>query len=228
MTELWKPFSDRRAAGRILARSLDGYAGQQDVVVLALPRGGVPVAFEVARALGAPLDIFMVRKLGVPGREELTMGAVASGGIRVLNGDVVRYFRVPSIVLDEVTEIARRELERRERIYRDDRTAPALNRRTVILVDDGLTTGSTMRAAIAAVRAHHPARVVVAVPVAADEFCEEFRLKADDTIFALLPEPFHSVDTWYEDFGEVGDEAVRALLANAQVFPSSQPTGRFR
>lgn len=227
MNELWKPFPDRRAAGRVLARSLGSYAGQRDVVVLALPRGGVPVAFEVARALGAPLDIFVVHKLGVPGREGLSMGAIASGGIRVVNEDVVRYFRVPSSVLDEVTEMERRALERRERIYRDDRDPPTLTRRTVILVDDGLTTGATMRAAIAAVRAHKPARVVVAVPVAADEACEEFRLKADDTVCALLPEPFHSVETWYEEYGQVEDEAVRALLARAQNSPS-RPTGHPR
>src|SRR5262245_29108103 len=184
-------FYDRREAGQRLAEKLARYAGWPDLLVLALPRGGVPVAFEVARALGAPLDVFLVRKLGVPGREELAMGAIASGGVRVLNDDVVRGLGIPDEVIDMVAAEELQELERRERAYRDGRPAPDVRGRTVILVDDGLATGSTMRAAVAALHQRGPARVVVAVPVGSPETCAEFAAVADETVCARTPEPFY-------------------------------------
>jgi putative phosphoribosyl transferase len=208
-------FRDRSHAGRYLATKLRRYAGRPDVVVLGLPRGGVPVADEVARALGAPLDVFLVRKLGVPGREELAMGAIASGGVRVVNEDVVRQLGIPEAVLDEAAAEERQELDRRAAAYRDGRPAPELRDKTVILVDDGLATGSTMRAAVAAVRQLGPARVVVAVPVGAAETCAEFRGEADEVVCAVTPEPFFAVGSWYEDFTQTSDEEVRELLARA-------------
>jgi predicted phosphoribosyltransferase len=183
--------------------------------VLALPRGGVPVASEVARALNAPLDVFLVRKLGVPGQEELAMGAIATGGVRVLNEDVVRALQIPDEVIDAVAETQWRELGRRERSYRDDRPPPDVRGRTVILIDDGLATGSTMRAAVAALRQQGPARVVVAVPVASASTCEEFRDEVDDVVCAHTPEPFYAVGSWYRDFTQTSDEEVRALLDQA-------------
>jgi putative phosphoribosyl transferase len=208
-------YRDRREAGRQLAAKLAAYAGRPDVIVLALPRGGVPVAYEVARALGAPLDIFLVRKLGLPGREELAMGAVASGGIRVLNEEVVRALRIPEEVIDEVAAEEMEELERREQLYRGDWPPPDVRGRTVILIDDGLATGSTMRAAIAALRQQHPARIVVAVPVGAPETCAEFQDEADEAICALTPDPFYAVGLWYGDFTQTTDEEVRDLLEQA-------------
>jgi len=205
-------YRDRREAGRQLAAKLAAYAGRPDVIVLALPRGGVPVAYEVARALRAPLDIFLVRKLGLPGHEELAMGAVASGGIRVLNEEVVRALRIPEEVIDEVAAEELEELERRERLYRGDRPPPDVRGRTIILIDDGLATGSTMRAAIAALRQQHPARIVVAVPVGAPETCAEFQDEADEAICALTPEPFYAVGLWYGDFTQTTDKEVRDLL----------------
>jgi len=209
-------FRDRTDAGRRLAARMTEYAGRSDVLVLALPRGGVPVAFEVARALRAPLDVFLVRKLGVPGQEELAMGAIASGGVRVVNEDVVRHLGIPPEVIDAVAAREQGELERRERAYRDERPAPDVRGRTVILVDDGLATGSTMRAAALALRQQGPARVVVAVPVASREACEEFRGEVDDIVCAATPEPFMGVGRWYEDFSQTTDEEVRELLARAQ------------
>jgi len=208
-------YRDRREAGRQLAAKLAAYAGRPDVLVLALPRGGVPVAYEVARALAAPLDIFLVRKLGLPGHEELAMGAVASGGIRVLNEEVVQALRIPEEVIDEVAAVELEELERRERLYRGDRPPPDVRGRTVILLDDGLATGSTMRAAIAALRQQHPARIVVAVPVGAPETCAEFQDEADEAICALTPDPFYAVGLWYGDFTQTTDEEVRDLLEQA-------------
>ena len=208
-------YRDRREAGRQLAAKLAAYAGRPDVLVLALPRGGVPVAYEVARALAAPLDIFLVRKLGLPGHEELAMGAVASGGIRVLNKEVVQALRVPEEVIDEVAAEELGELERRERLYRGDRPPPYVRGRIVILIDDGLATGSTMRAAIAALRRQHPARIVVAVPVGAPETCAEFQDEADEAICALTPDPFYAVGLWYGDFTQTTDEEVRDLLEQA-------------
>jgi predicted phosphoribosyltransferase len=205
-------FHDRREAGRVLAGNLTAYANRPDVRVLALPRGGVPVAYEVARTLGAPLDVFVVRKLGVPGHEELAMGAVATGGVRALNHDVVEGLRIPPSVIDAVTEREQEELARRERLYRGDRPPPDVYGKTVILVDDGLATGATMHAAVAALRQQAPARIVVAVPVGAPETCESLRAEVDGVVCAVEPESFHAVGRWYDDFSQTTDDEVRALL----------------
>ncbi|MGZ4370522.1 MAG: phosphoribosyltransferase [Gaiellaceae bacterium] len=207
-------FRDRAHAGRVLARALLAYAGRDDVVVLALPRGGVPVAAELARALGAQLDVFVVRKLGLPGHEELAMGAVAPGGVLVLDDRLVRGLGIPDEVLQETVEKELRELERREAAYRAGRPPLDLEGKTVILVDDGLATGATMRAAALALRKVKPARVVVAVPVASAETCDEFRADVDEIVCALTPSPFHAVGLWYDDFSQTSDEEVRALLAH--------------
>lgn len=214
-------FHDRADAGRRLAGKLQRYAGRQDVMVLALPRGGVPVAFEVAQVLGAPLDVFLVRKLGVPGQEELAMGAIASGGIRVLNEQVVRALDIPHEVIEEAAAREERELERREQAYRDGRPAPVVRGRIVILVDDGLATGSTMRAAVAALRRLDPGGVVVAVPVGAADTCAAFREEADEVVCACEPDPFHAVGAWYDDFTQTTDDEVRDLL-RAAVEPAEQ------
>lgn len=209
-------FRDRTEAGRRLAEQVREKYGEADgVVVLALPRGGVPVGFEVARALRAPLDLFIVRKLGVPGHEELAMGAIATGGVRVINESVTDYLGISPEVIEAVAAREREELERREREYRGGRPALELAGRTVLLVDDGLATGSTMRAAARALRTKWPARIVVAVPVASRETCEEFRAEVDDIICAATPEPFMGVGRWYEDFAQTTDEEVRSLLARA-------------
>lgn len=208
-------FRDRTDAGRALARQLTAYAGRREVLVLALPRGGVPVAFEVAEALGAPLDIFLVRKLGVPGQEELAMGAIASGGVRVVNRQVVEYMKITDDVLDEVAAREQRELERREELYRGAAPSPDAAGRVVILVDDGLATGSTVRAAALALRRQHPARLVVAAPVASRQACEELRGEVDEVVCAETPEPFDGVGRWYEDFSQTSDEEVRRLLEHA-------------
>ena len=207
-----QPFRDRREAGRVLASLLKTFAGRDDVVVLALPRGGVPVAYEVAAALGAPLDVFLVRKLGTPGHRELAMGAIASGGVRVLNDDVVRWYGISESAIESVAREEAAELERRERAYRDGRPAPELTNRSVILVDDGLATGSTMRAGAQAVRLHRPARVVVAVPVGARQTCSEIAAVADEVICARMPEPFTAVGQWYLNFDQTDDDEVRELL----------------
>jgi predicted phosphoribosyltransferase len=209
-------FQDRAEAGRYLATKLTRYANRPDVLVLALPRGGVPVAFEVARALNAPLDVYLVRKLGVPGHEELAMGAIASGGVGVLNDEVVRALGIADDQLQAITAEQQRELERRERAYRGDRPPPDVRGRTVILVDDGLATGSTMRAAVAALRQQGPARIVVAVPVATPEICDEFRSEVDDVVCAVTPQPLYAVGLWYHDFSQTTDEEVRALLERVQ------------
>jgi putative phosphoribosyl transferase len=208
-------FKDRRDAGKQLAQELSAYAGRSDVIVLALPRGGVPVAYEVARALNAPLDIFIVRKLGLPGHEELAIGAIASGGIQVLNEDIVRALNIPQAMIDAVAKRELQELERRERAYRGNRPPPDVHGHTVILVDDGLATGASMRAAVAALRAQNPARIVVAVPTAAPETCEAFESEVDEIVCAMTPEPFYGVGRWYEDFSQTTDEEVRALLEEA-------------
>src|SRR5262245_32069276 len=205
------PFRDRAEAGRVLAARLRKYGNQPNVQVLALPRGGIPVAREVSRALNIPFDIFVVRKLGVPGHEELAMGAIASGGVQVLNRDVIESLRIPRHVIDSVTAREIQELARRELLYRDDRPAPHLPRKTVILIDDGLATGSTMRAAVAALRHLHPARIVVAVPTAAASTCDEFKNEVDEVICAETPYPFYAVGAWYQDFSEVTDEQVREM-----------------
>ncbi len=208
-------FENRREAGRYLAARLSGYASRPDVLILGLPRGGVPVAFEVARALHAPLDVFVVRKLGVPGREELAMGAIASGGVRVLNPEVVQNMRISREAIDAVAARERRELERRESLYRDNRPAPKIEGKTAILVDDGLATGASMWAAVAALREHHPSRIVVAVPTAARETCDQFRGVVDEIVCVITPEPFLAVGVWYEDFPQVSDAEVRRLLRAA-------------
>jgi putative phosphoribosyl transferase len=209
-------FRDRTDAGQHLAASLAKYANRSDVLVLALPRGGVPVAYEVAKQLGAPLDVFLVRKLGVPGHEELAMGAIATGGVRVINEDIVRYLKIPGEVIDAVAESEAQELERREHAYRNDRPPPDVKGRVVILIDDGLATGSTMRAAAAALRKQNPARIVVAVPVSSPETCDEFRSEVDEIVCAVTPEPFRGVGMWYEDFSQTTDEEVRELLERAR------------
>jgi putative phosphoribosyl transferase len=207
------PYQNRTEAGRVLAQSLSHYAGRSDVLVLALPRGGVPVAAEVARALGASLDLMLVRKLGLPGHEELAMGAIATGGIRVLNAEVVEGLGVPTAVIEKVAEVELRELQRRERVYREDRPLPRIAGQAVILVDDGLATGATMRAAITAVRQQQPARIVVAVPVAPLATIALLRQEADEVVCPAMPEPFFGIGQWYEDFTQITDEQVQELLA---------------
>jgi putative phosphoribosyl transferase len=208
-------FRDRANAGRRLAEALTHYKGRPDVLVLALPRGGVPVAYEVARMLGAPLDVFVVRKLGVPGEPEVAMGAIATGNVRVLNRDVVTALGIPPQMIDAVAARELVELERRERAYRGDRPAPSVAGRTVILVDDGLATGATMRAAVMAIKAQNPARVVVAVPTAERAACDDLRSEVDEVVCAETPPLFGAVGLWYEDFSETSDEEVRDLLTRA-------------
>ena len=208
-------FTDRRDAGRVLAQKLLAYASQTDVIVLALPRGGVPVAYEVALALDAPLDIFLVRKLGLPGREELAIGAIASGGIRVLNEDIIRVLGVPEEVINIVARNELQELQRREHSYRGDRPGPELHDRKVILIDDGLATGASMRAAVVGVRAQHPARIIIAVPAASPELCNAFQFEVDEMVCAMTPEPFYGLSRWYEDFSQTTDAEVRMLLEEA-------------
>ena len=215
-------FKDRTEAGQVLARKLAAYANHEDVVVLALPRGGVPVAFEIATALNVPLDVFLVRKLGVPGQSELAMGAIANGGVRVLNQDIVRSLRLSDAVIDKVAAQEQQELERRERLYRDDRPLPLLHERTVIIVDDGLATGATMRAAIEAIRQQQAARIVVAVPISSPETCRALAAQVEEIICVETPQPFCSVGLWYEDFPQTTDEEVRNLLKQAQTTFSAQ------
>lgn len=208
-------FRDRAEAGRTLARLLSHYAGRDDVIVLALPRGGVPVAAEVAKELGAPLDVFLVRKLGVPGHEELAMGAIASGGVLVLDEGVLRWLGISEEQIQKALARELDELRRREVAYRDGRPLPDLEGKTVILVDDGLATGASMQAAARAVRRHEPARIVVAVPVASRATCDQFRDDVDEVVCAVTPEPFYAVGNWYADFSQTSDEEVRELLERA-------------
>src|SRR6266478_9224176 len=210
-----RAFPNRLEAGRILAENLDKYAGREDVIVLGLPRGGVPVAYEVAKCLGAPLDVFIVRKLGVPGFEELAAGAIASGGVRVLNEDVMRAIPHADQAIEVVTARETAELQRREQVYREGRPAPELRDRIAILVDDGLATGATMRAAVKALRQRGAAKIVVAVPVGPPDTCREFEDQADEVICASAPEFFQAVGQYYEDFSQTSDEEVRELLARA-------------
>ena len=206
------PFRDRPQAGQLLSKKLAGYANREDVIVLALPRGGVPVAREIARSLRTPLDVFLVRKLGVPGQEELAMGAIASGGVRILNQDIVQAMAIPTHVIDSVTATEVQELARRERLYRGDRPAPDVTGHTVILVDDGLATGATMRAAVAALRRMKPKRIVIAVPIAAVPTRQEFAREVDEIVCLHTPEPFFSVGFWYDDFSQTTDEDIREML----------------
>jgi putative phosphoribosyl transferase len=208
-------YKNRAEAGRKLAQALSDYAGRADVVVLGLPRGGVPVAYEVAKALEAPLDIFIVRKLGVPGQEELAMGAIASGGVRVLNDEVVGGLSISEEEIQSVAEKERAELERRERLYRGERARRDLKNRIAILVDDGLATGASMRAAVNGLRQHNPDKIVVAVPTAPPETCREFEDLADQVICLQTPSPFMGVGAWYADFPQTTDDQVRELLEKA-------------
>jgi len=220
------PLKDRTEGGRLLADKLAAYADRPDVIVLALPRGGVPVAFEIARALHAPLDVFLVRKLGVPGHEELAMGAIASGGVRVLNEYVVRELNITPEEIERVARREEQELARRERVYRGKRPLPDVRGHTVILVDDGLATGSTMRAAVAALKQQQPGRIIVAVPIAAPATCNELRAEVDEVVCARTPEPFYAIGMWYDDFPQETDEEIRHLLDRAARFsmPRQMPT----
>jgi len=205
-------FHDRHEAGRRLAGELRAYAGRDDVIVVALPRGGVPVGYEVAHALGLPLEVMQVRKLGVPGHEELAMGAIASGGVRIVSENVVEALGIPERVIATVAAAEAQELERRERVYREGRLFPEMRGRTVILVDDGLATGSTMRAAAAALRSLGAARLVAAVPVAPKESCDAMREVVDEVVCASVPERFQAVGEWYDDFSQISDQEVSELL----------------
>ena len=209
-------FIDRTEAGRELAAVLSSrYAGRTDLLVLGLPRGGVPIAYEIAIALDSPLDVFVVRKLGLPGHEEFGIGAIASGGVRIVDESVLRAYGVDQEMLGRITERERRELERRERSYRDDRPFPVVRDRTVILVDDGLATGSTMRAAVAALKVESPRAIVIAVPVGARESCQAMAQIVDDLVCLMTPEPFYAVGLWYENFDQTDDEEVHELLERA-------------
>jgi len=208
-------FFNRTEAGQYLAENLSNYANREDVLVLALPRGGVPVAAEVAKRLNAPLDVFVVRKLGLPGHPELAMGAIASGGARVFNGEIMNAFRIPDEVVDAVSAEEFIELQRRERVYRDDLPPLELEGKTVILIDDGIATGSTMRAAISALRELNAGRIVVGAPLIAAPTYDEIRRAADDVAAVMVPEKFYAVGQWYEDFSQTTDDEVRALLAQA-------------
>jgi len=208
-------FRDRTEAGQVLARCLQQYKNQPDVLILGLPRGGVPVAYEVAREMKAPLDVFIVRKLGVPGHEELGMGAIATGGVRILQEGIVRDLGISPETIEAVSAREQAELERRERLYRGDRPAPTIKGRTIVIVDDGLATGSTMKAAIQAVRQQDPRQVIVAVPTAPSETCEQLKGSADHVVCALTPEPFFAVGGSYADFTQITDEEVRDLIASA-------------
>lgn len=218
-------FADRTEAGRLLAGKLAAYRGQPGVIVMALPRGGVPVAYEVARELSAPLDVFLVRKLGTPGGEELAMGAIAEGGARVLNQQVVTSLQIPMDTIERVTQRESQELERRAAAYRAGRDRPDLADRTVILVDDGLATGATMRVAVKAMRQHHPAKIIVAVPVAPPETCEALRSEADEVVCYLAPYRLTSVGSWYLNFEQTSDDEVNACLRRAEADLASRGPG---
>lgn len=218
-------FKDRAAAGQFLAGKLAAYANRADVLVLALPRGGVPVGFEIAKTLNVPLDVFVVRKLGVPEQRELAMGAIASGGVRVLNEDIVRSLRISETVIEQVAVKEQLELKRRERLYRGNRPFPTLHERTVIVVDDGLATGATMRAAVMALQQYKPGKIIIAVPVSAPETCKEFEAKVDEMVCGATLSPFYSVGLWYKDFPQTTDEEVHDLLEKAVHRQKKSPVG---
>jgi predicted phosphoribosyltransferase len=218
-----RPFADRYEAGRVLAESLRTYAGRADVMVLGLPRGGVPVAFEVSRELGVSFDIFLVRKLGAPGQEELAMGAIASGGVVVINDEVVDALRIPWDMVEAEIARERMELSRRELLYRGNRPPLDVAGLTVLLIDDGLATGSTMRAAVRALRRKQPAKIIVAVPTAAPAICEEFQAIADACVCSITPEPFRAVGLWYQNFDQISDQEVCDLLARPVKEPDGEP-----
>lgn len=205
-------YRDRSEAGQRLATLLTKYEHLPDLLVLALPRGGVPVAYEIAHSLHAPLDVFLVRKLGVPGQEELAMGAIASGGIRIINDDVVEHLHIPRHAIEKATEDEKRELQRRERLYRDDMPPPSILGHTILLVDDGLATGASMRAAVQALKQQRPAHLAVAVPVAAATTCYLLQTEVDRLICAQTPDPFYGVGYWYQNFAQTSDQEVRDLL----------------
>jgi putative phosphoribosyl transferase len=214
---MFQRFENRQEGGRVLAAKLQTFINDEDIVVLALPRGGVPVAFEVAKKLRAPLDVFLVRKLGVPGQEELAFGAIATGGITVFNEALVKTLNMSGEMIQKVIKAEKKELERREKIYRKNRSALDLVGKTVIIVDDGLATGATMRAAVAAVRSLGPRQIIVAVPVASIDVCEEIQYRSDDLcVCVMTPEPFYGVGMWYRDFGQTTDEEVCDLLEKAE------------
>ena len=208
-------FHDRKEAGKLLAAKLTAYANRQDAIVLALPRGGVPVGFEIAQALHISLDVIVVRKLGVPGQEELTIGAIATGGIRILNNDVVQFLDIPNELIEKVAANEQQELERRELLYRGELPACDISGRTVILVDDGIAIGATMHAAVAAIKQNQPSRVIIAVPTAAPSTCDEFTEEVDELVCIIRPEPFIAVSYWYRQFSQTSDEEVRHLLEQA-------------
>jgi len=209
------PLKNRVEAGQLLADALQPYAGRTDVLVLALPRGGVPVAFEVAERLEAPLDLMLVRKLGVPGQEELALGAMASGGIKILNTELVQNVNISETVIDRIVSKEKKELERREQAYRGNRPPPEIRDRCVILIDDGLATGATMRVAVSAVRQQQPTQIIVGIPVAPPDTVEKLRREADEVFCLATPEPFFAIGTWYTDFSQISDEEVRDLLSRA-------------
>ena len=208
-------FRDRPEAGLFLGRALERYKDRTDILVLGLPRGGVPVAYPVARALNAPLDVFMVRKLGTPGHEELAMGAIATGGVRTLNPEIIEHLHISPAAIEAVTAREEAELRRRETLYRGDRPAPDIPNHTIIIVDDGLATGSTMRAAVAALRRQQPSRIIIAVPTAPAEICEQLRKEADEVVCAMTPEPFYAVGQSYENFAQTSDEEVTDLIRSS-------------
>jgi putative phosphoribosyl transferase len=212
---MFSQFQDRRHAGRVLEKKLSAYSGRNDIVVLALPRGGVPVAFEIARGLRAPLDIFLVRKLGVPEYPELAMGAIASGGVQILNKDIIEELSISEETIAAVRLKEEHELLRREQAYRGKALPLFIEGRIAILVDDGLATGATMKAAVAALRKQRPAQTVIAVPVSSEPACRELASEVDEIICAFTPEPFHGVGQWYEDFSPTTDDEVRQLLREA-------------
>jgi len=213
-------FEDRVDAGKKLAKELSKYANRSDVLILALPRGGVPVAFEVAKELNVKMDVFIVRKLGVPGNEELAMGAISSDNVLVLNEDIVKSFQIPERVINMVAGNELKELERREHTYRGDRPKPEISGSTVILIDDGLATGATMRAAASAIKTKNPAKIVVAVPTGAPDTCELFKREVDEVICIATPEPFYGVGAWYGNFSQTTDEEVCELLDKARALPA--------